>query len=89
MREYFSTLLVIFMEIGEMIRQVLLERGITVTDFAKTLSCSRENAHRILKKETLDTDLLMKISEVLKYDFFRAISESRHGSFSASNDDNE
>jgi len=77
-----------FMEVGEMIRRVLEERGIPVTDFAEALSCSRENAHRILKKTTLDTELLMRISEILEHDFFRDISESRHGSFSAKEDNN-
>lgn len=66
------------MEIGEMIRQVLMERGISVTEFAGMLSCSRENAHRIMKKSVLDTELLMRISEALEHDFFRDISENSH-----------
>jgi len=65
-------------DIGKFIREVLDERGMSVTTFARLMSCSRQNAHRILKKKTLDTELLMRISEILEHDFFRDISENRY-----------
>ena len=43
------------MHIGKMIREVLRERQMTVVSFAERLSCTRENAHRILNKVNMDT----------------------------------
>lgn len=63
------------MHIGKMVREVLKERQMTVVSFAERLSCTRENAHRILNKANMDTGLLMKISGILDFDFFSEISK--------------
>ncbi len=42
-----------------------------VQDFAHAISRSRTVVYDIFERETIDTGLLLKISEVLGYDFFR------------------
>lgn len=64
------------MDIGSKVRQVLNEKGIKVTEFADAIGCSRENAHRILSRSHMDTDLLERISEKLGYDFFAWMSRN-------------
>ena len=60
--------------IGAQIRNVLEKRGMTVTEFAKRINKSRENAYSIFSRKTIDTGLLKLISEVLSHDFFKQFS---------------
>lgn len=60
--------------IGAQIREVVTKRGMTVTEFAKRINKSRENAYSIFSRKTIDTGLLKLISEVLEYDFFKQYS---------------
>lgn len=46
----------------------------TVTEFADKINYSRRNIYSIFSKESIDTSLLFKISEVLKYNFFNDFS---------------
>ena len=61
--------------IGAQIRRVVEKRGMTVTQFAKRINKSRENAYSIFSRKTIDTGLLKLISEVLEYDFFMQYSK--------------
>lgn len=63
------------MHIGQRIKEVFNERGITVVAFARAIPCSRENIYRIFKSDNIDILLLMRISHVLDHDFFKDISE--------------
>jgi transcriptional regulator with XRE-family HTH domain len=60
--------------IGAQIRAVIEQRGMTVTEFAKRINKSRENAYSIFSRKTIDTGLLKLISEVLSHDFFKQFS---------------
>lgn len=60
--------------IGSKIREKVDTSGMTVTEFADKISYSRRNIYSIFSKESIDTSLLFKISEVLKYDFFSDFS---------------
>ena len=60
--------------IGAQIRAVIEQRGMTVTEFAKRINKSRENAYSIFTRRTIDTGLLKLISGVLDYDFFKQFS---------------
>ena len=73
----FTILLHIFvsMHIGNRIKEVLKERGMTVTEFSQSLSCNRQNVYKIFDKHDINTDLLMHISIILDHDFFGEISE--------------
>jgi transcriptional regulator with XRE-family HTH domain len=61
--------------IGSKIREKVDTSGMTVTEFADKISYSRRNIYSIFSKESIDTSLLFKISEVLKYDFFNDFSK--------------
>lgn len=63
------------MHIGELIKQQLEEQGRTVVWFANKLSYSRINVYKIFKKPSIDTDLLLRISNILGYDFFTVYSD--------------
>lgn len=64
--------------IGIQIREVVEKRGMTVTEFAKRINKSRENAYSIFSRKTIDTGLLKLISEVLEFDFFKQYSSDYH-----------
>ena len=62
--------------VGKLIEQTLHEQGRTVTWFAQQLCCTRPNVYKILRKESIDTNLLWRISCILDHDFFREISDA-------------
>ena len=63
------------LEIGLLIRQKLKERKRTIVWLAEKLSCSRTNVYKIFDKRSIDTDYLVRISDILDYDFFALYSE--------------
>lgn len=46
----------------------------TVSWVARQLNCHRVNVYDIFRRSTIDTELLMRISVVLRYDFFKELS---------------
>ena len=56
--------------IGKKIEEKISELRINVTDFAKSINTSRTNVYDIFERETIDTGLLFKISQVLNHNFF-------------------
>jgi len=62
--------------IGQQIKIVIEQKGITITEFAKRINKSRENVYSIFTRKTIDTGLLAVISDVLDYDFFKNLSET-------------
>jgi len=65
-------------DIGVLILKKLEENGQAVSWLAKKVHSNRSNFYRILKRNHLDTDLLMNISHVLNFDFFACYSEHFH-----------
>lgn len=63
------------MHIGNLIREKLEEKQRTVVWLAQELAYSRTNVYKIFAKSSIDTHVLMRISQILSYDFFRAYSE--------------
>ncbi|MBR1705281.1 MAG: XRE family transcriptional regulator [Bacteroidales bacterium] len=63
------------MDIGIRIWEIVHERGLSVPEFAEAIACTRENAYKIFRKSSLDTALLIRISEVLQHDFFKDLSD--------------
>lgn len=57
--------------IGELIKEELQRQGRSTTWFAKQLYCDRTNVYDIFKRKSLDTDLLLRISIILKHNFFQ------------------
>jgi hypothetical protein len=64
--------------IGQQIKQVFETKGISVTEFAKRINKSRENMYSIFSRKTIDTGLLLSISRVLEFDFFKLYSRSNY-----------
>ena len=60
--------------IGEIIYNVLVEEGRAASWLAKKLHYDKSNIYRIFKSPSINTQLLLKISRLLKYDFFRHYS---------------
>jgi predicted transcriptional regulator len=60
--------------IGDLIRRKLEESGMDKTVFANRIKKSYPTTLNIFKKSSIKTDDLLKISKVLKYDFFRIYS---------------
>ena len=42
-----------------------------ITWLGKQLGCSRQNIYKILNRPWIYTDMLLKISDLLDYDFFK------------------
>ena len=42
---------------------------------SKRIYCDRTNIHKIYKKDSIDTELLYKISRALDHDFFQELSQ--------------
>lgn len=61
--------------IGKMIRKTLDEQGRKITWFAEQLNCDRTNIYKILQKQHLDAELLLRISKILNFDFFSYYSK--------------
>jgi predicted transcriptional regulator len=57
------------MHIGSIIHKKVKESGISVTDFAKQLCCSRRNVYDIFNREHIGKDILNRISKILDFDF--------------------
>ena len=58
--------------IGKIIEEVVKEKRISVAAFAKSINMQRQNIKKtIFEKNSLDTDLLIQISEVLDHYFFQ------------------
>lgn len=63
--------------IGRLIKQVFdrQPKSHTIVWFAGRLNCRRGNIYNIFNRATIDTELLIRISQVLSHDFFKDISE--------------
>jgi hypothetical protein len=61
--------------IGRFIQQKLRVDGRSVTWLAQKLNCSRTNIYLIFKKKHLDSEILMRLSLAMKFDFFMFLSE--------------
>ena len=61
--------------IGKIIKERFDEQKLSATWFAKQLCCDRTNVYSIFKRESINTQLLIKISAILKHDFFSYYSK--------------
>lgn len=62
------------MHIGDIIKGVLAEKRISVSEFAKMANSDRANMYRILSRESIDLSVLERYSRLLDYDFFLELS---------------
>lgn len=55
--------------IGSIIRTKLEESQLSIAEFAERINRTRPTVYDIFNRKSIDTDLLIKISEVLGYNF--------------------
>ena len=55
--------------IGSIIRKYMYNHGISPQWLASKIGCNRSKIYKIYEKKSIDTDLLIKISEILNYNF--------------------
>lgn len=58
------------MHIGNRIKEVMKERGMSVVAFSRQLGCSRTNTYKLFEHYSIDTMQLLRISRILNHDFF-------------------
>ena len=63
------------MHIGKRIKEVLAEQGKTSLWLARQLSYNRTTMYKIYDKASLDTQILLRISRIMNYDFFQEFSK--------------
>ena len=56
--------------IGKLIEDVVRSQRWPIKEFASKLNTDRRNIYNIFNRESIDTSLLMKISELLNHNFF-------------------
>jgi len=61
--------------VGQLIKQRVLECNISIERICKFLKCTEEDIEKIYEKESVEADLLLKLSKLLEYDFFRLYSQ--------------
>ena len=61
--------------IGQIIVKELHRQERSVTWFARRLYCDRTNVNNIFRRQSLDTELLLRISIILEYNFFQIYSD--------------
>jgi len=64
------------MHIGKRIAEELHKQGKSVVWLASAMSYSRANLYKIFARKSIDTDVLMRISKLLEFDFFSLYSEN-------------
>ncbi len=55
--------------IGQIIKSVFDESGMTVSELAHRLRCERTNVYTIFRRRTVDVELLARLSEILSHNF--------------------
>ena len=67
------------MHIGQMIQNRLKETGMKKTEFARRINITSQNVYDIFKRKSIDTNLLMTISETLNYNFMEPLAMKCQG----------
>ncbi len=61
--------------IGKLIKAEMQRQGRRAVWLAEQLGCHRNNVYLIYSRSWIDTETLMKISTILRYDFFADLSK--------------
>jgi UTP-glucose-1-phosphate uridylyltransferase len=63
------------LNIGKIINEHLKANGITKQWLSKQICCSESCICKMLKKPNIDSDMILRISFILKHDFFQYLSD--------------
>jgi len=58
------------LHIGNLIKNVFDESGLSVSEFARRIHCERTNVYAIFARMSIDVEQLIQISKVLNHNFF-------------------
>lgn len=61
--------------IGSLINRRVAECGIEMPRICKFLKCSEEEVRKMYETKSMDSDILLRWSKLLEYDFFRLYSQ--------------
>ncbi|WP_312554694.1 transposase [Empedobacter brevis] len=61
--------------IGSLIRLRVIECGIEMPRICNFMKCTEQQVEKMYEMESLDTEILLKWSKLLEYDFFRLYSQ--------------
>jgi hypothetical protein len=61
--------------IGQKLKEKLRQDGKSVVWLARELGCHRTNIYNLFEKHSIDTQLLMRISTIMRYNFFDLLSD--------------
>ena len=59
--------------IGSIIKQKVLKSPMSIQEFSDRIHRDRTTVYDIFKRKSVDTEILMKISEVLNFDFINEV----------------
>ena len=62
-----------YVHIGSMIKQKFIEKSMTIKEFSGKINCDRTTVYDIFKRKSIDTEKLIKISQVLNFDFINEV----------------
>ncbi len=62
--------------IGSQIESMVRKQQINITAFAEMISCSRKNVYDIFQRNSIDIELLARISKVLRHNFFKDVADN-------------
>jgi transcriptional regulator with XRE-family HTH domain len=60
--------------IGELVQKRMDELGMTQSELARRVGTSSQNLGKMLKRSSIDTQRLLKLSKALRFDFFQYYS---------------
>ena len=75
MKKNYSDKMNVKVHIGKLIEKRMMSEGHSVSWLARQLYCDRSNIYKIFQKQSLDTEVLFHVSQVLKTDFFAYYSD--------------
>jgi len=62
-----------YIHIGSIIKQKVAESNMTIHEFADRINCERTTVYDIYERKNIDSELLIRISEALNFDFYNEI----------------
>ena len=61
------------LHIGHMVKSVFDESGLSVAEFARRIHCERTNVYKIFNRQSVDIEILVKISDALEHNFLEDV----------------
>lgn len=73
-------------DIGQRIKDEVVRRQYSITLLATQLGCDRKSVYRLFNRTSLDTHLLLRLSLILKHNFFEEFYSHIQGQLSENDD---